>query len=435
MSWNFGTDADGTVGQAHVGSGFTIENTMPEGAEGAGGPLRFVINLRLNISAPDGPVMVGGNAALTLLTRPSADSNPGQLTSIEGPVWTGLINGSPAASLFSHPFVLSGAATPISGSTSVTNATVPVFQYNESVDSLGVRLEFDLTAGEKATFNGIFAALPTGGGVAGSSGLPGQYVISLCGTEPAVSEIELAMDVRPFFCPNPFYGFSHGALPIAIMGTDSFDTGNVVLSSVRLSRPDGKGGSIGSGPPLSSPWGPIGLPLDVGAPHDGDLCGCSDHHFDGIHDVLMFFRSEWINEQLDLGVFDPGDQVEVNLTGMLTSGEQFIARDCILIIGSWNASHTLQVRSDHPDTWVEVSPPDINLDEGGFGTFARGYDSPTSIVLTAQAPPEGFVFRGWRIKGVNRLITDQSLQLNLNGANRVVFPLYDQLPNSATVDP
>jgi hypothetical protein len=147
--------------------------------------------------------------------------------------------------------------------------------------------------------------LPTGGGVAGSSGLPGQYVISLCGTEPAVSEIELAMDVRPFFCPNPFYGFSHGALPIAIMGTDSFDTGNVVLSSVRLSRPDGKGGSIGSVPPLSSPWGPIGLPLDVGVPHDGDLCGCSDHHFDGIHDVLMFFRSEWINEQLDLGVFDP----------------------------------------------------------------------------------------------------------------------------------
>jgi hypothetical protein len=435
IAWNFGSDADGTSGQAHIGSGFTIENTVPEQPDADAGDLHFVITLKLDMIAPDGPALVGGNAGITLLTRPSPTSSPGELASLSGPVWNGIINGEDVAGLFPHPYSLTGTSTPGSGSTSVANGVVPAFAYAGHVESLSIRLEFSLTPGEKVTFNGIFAMMPVAEG-AGTTTMPGQYVIHLCGTSPAVTQVELPMDIKPGGCPNPFNRTSHGVLPVSLLGTDSLDIGNVVLSSVRMSRPDGMGGSIGNLAPHEGPPGPHSTYEDTGTPFDGELCECHNVGGDGITDLSMKFVSDDIVEELELEALPGGSVVEINLTGELTSGESFIARDCILLMPPHLTGDTLEVRTNLTGTWVNISVPDANLDAGGFGTaFSRTYSQNTMVMLSAQTWPGGPEFLGWRVKSHKQLVTSPTLKVRVSGATQSVEAVFSNAADGVVVDP
>lgn len=177
LSWNFNSDSDPSVGQASLGSTFTFENTMADLANPAANHLHVIITTTLPVSAPALPATFGGNAAMTLTIRPSDFGNDGELNATGGnPIWTYLINAASSANLYQSPFQLAGTSPAQGDSTLNTNQTLSAFQYNQPVNNVGIRLEFDLTPGEKVTFNGVFAFIPAPGaiGLFGLAGLVGM---------------------------------------------------------------------------------------------------------------------------------------------------------------------------------------------------------------------------------------------------------------------
>ena len=65
---------------------------------------------------------------------------------------------------------------------------------------------------------------PAGGG----EGLQGEALVSY------ELEIQVAIDIRPTSCPNPFMVGSKGVIPLAILGTADFDVTQIDPASVRL---------------------------------------------------------------------------------------------------------------------------------------------------------------------------------------------------------
>jgi hypothetical protein len=274
----------------------------------------------------------------------------------------------------------------------------------------------------------MFAMLPVAEG-AGTPQAPGNYVISLCGTAPAIQQVELPMDIKPGGCPNPFNPGSHGVLPVSLLGTTAIDIGNVILSSVRMTRPDGQGGFIGSLAPHEGPPGPHSTYDDTGTPFEGDECECHQAHGDGITDLSMKFVTDDIVDELELGDVPGGSVIEINLVGELTSGEEFIARDCIWIVPPQLTNGNLVVRSNRTDSWVDVSVADQYLDAGGFGpSFSRTYQPHSSVKLTAQTWPGGPAFKGWRLKSSKQLVTSQTLKVQVGGKAQTVEAVYDTGP-------
>src|SRR5438132_963056 len=49
-----------------------------------------------------------------------------------------------------------------------------------------------------------------------------------------VPQITIAIDIKPKSCPNPLNTNDQGVLPVAILGTDSFDVTKVDVSTIKL---------------------------------------------------------------------------------------------------------------------------------------------------------------------------------------------------------
>ncbi len=205
-----------------------------------------------------------------------------------------------------------------------------------------------------------------------------------------------SLDIKPGSCPNPLNRRSHGVLPVAVVGSDSFDAMQIDASSVVLKRADGVGGEVA---PNEGPPGPHSEFEDVATPFDGGACDCHEEAGDGITDLSMKFRTDDVVAALELGDLANGDEVELVVSGFLLDGTGFTtAGDCILIVpqGSSNA----RVGSDVRGTFVEVSPPDLNVDGSGFAYFLRSYNPGTVVTLTAPAVADNLPFQGWMIDGV-----------------------------------
>lgn len=150
------------------------------------------------------------------------------------------------------------------------------------------------------------------------------------------SGVAAPLDIKPGSCPNAFNRGSHGVLPVALVGTESFDVTQVDISSILLSRADGVGGSVA---PNEGPPGPHSVFEDVATPFDGELCDCHELQGDGILDLSMKFRTDDVVAALELDDFRRGDLVELVVTGILLDGTEFEAGDCILIVGgNWQSS-------------------------------------------------------------------------------------------------
>jgi hypothetical protein len=145
--------------------------------------------------------------------------------------------------------------------------------------------------------------------------------------------LEADLDVKPGSCPNPFNRHlfewtegtivnKGGVLPVAILGTASFDVDDIDVSTILL---EGVA-------PLSQGGGPT--VDDVSAPPvNGGGCQCTDAGPDGWDDLKMKFRS------LDIAaaIGDSEDDSRVlTLTGQLLNGTPFEASDCIKIVGGGN---------------------------------------------------------------------------------------------------
>ena|GEM_PF-2402891 len=215
-------------------------------------------------------------------------------------------------------------------------------------------------------------------------------------TRALALEPGVRLDIKPGSCPNSFNRNSHGVVPVALVGTESFDVTMVDIPTVRLSRTDGVGGEVA---PNEGPPGPHSVFEDVATPSTGEPCDC--HHLagDGIVDLSMKFRTDDVVEILELNDLGMGDELELIITGLLTDGTEFTsAGDCILIVP--RGVSNLIVTSSVPGVFIEVSPANLcNVDDSGFADFQRDYTSGTSVTLTAPEMLNDLVFSGWEVDG------------------------------------
>lgn len=129
-------------------------------------------------------------------------------------------------------------------------------------------------------------------------------------------EIQVALDLKPGSCPNPFNQRSNGVTPAAVLGTADFDVSTVDVSSLRLE------GSIV--PSLQ------GFE-DVSRPGIGPECPCSSEGPDGYLDLLLKIPTPALAGAL--GPLSVGQEVEVTLTGTLLDGTPLSGTDCLRAVG------------------------------------------------------------------------------------------------------
>ncbi len=136
------------------------------------------------------------------------------------------------------------------------------------------------------------------------------------------------LDIKPGSCPNPVNPRSKGVVPVALVGSTSFDVTVVDAASLTLARADGVGGSIA---PLSDARrARVG---DVATPFVGESCDCHESGGDGVLDLSLKFSTLDMSWALELDTLARGTIVELVLRGALLDGTTFEARDCIVIPG------------------------------------------------------------------------------------------------------
>ena len=131
-------------------------------------------------------------------------------------------------------------------------------------------------------------------------------------------QIEVYVDIKPGGCPNSLNLGSRGVLPVAILGTDDFDVGDVDFGSVRL---------VGVAPLRSSFE-------DVATPFTGittlDPNACHDLEGDGFLDLSLKFGTQEIVTAL--GAL-PACVLQLTLTGNLVDGTPIHGYDVMIVRG------------------------------------------------------------------------------------------------------
>jgi hypothetical protein len=130
-----------------------------------------------------------------------------------------------------------------------------------------------------------------------------------------IPPITATLDIHPTSCPNPFNlaGLGKGTLPVAIIGSETFDVSTIDVSTVELEG-----------------VAPIRSRIeDVNRPAGDDECACTSEGPDGIDDLTLKFSREAI--AATFGAVNNNDVITLTLTGELTDGTPFSISDCIII--------------------------------------------------------------------------------------------------------
>ena len=137
------------------------------------------------------------------------------------------------------------------------------------------------------------------------------------------------LDIKPGSCPNPVNPKSRGVVPMAVVGSESFDVADIDIDSLWL----GRGAVRAQVQPLMGPPGP-GITIDdVATPVGGGWCECAELGGDGIDDLLLKFDTVEMVAALELDTLQSGVVIKLTLSGTLLDGTPFTADDCILIPG------------------------------------------------------------------------------------------------------
>jgi len=174
--------------------------------------------------------------------------------------------------------------------------------------------------------------------------VPHQLTGSICGHQTSTGRCVIAdgraaqvcyltptLDVRPGLCPNPFgkrqiefavgsNPRTRGVLPVAVLGSETFDVTQIDLSTIRLEGVE----------PAMSVGGPKTGDIAT-APEDDSDCSCSNEGPDGFKDLTMEFPAAEIAAVVALGA--SGDETALTLTGTLYDGTPFEATDCVVFVG------------------------------------------------------------------------------------------------------
>lgn len=136
-----------------------------------------------------------------------------------------------------------------------------------------------------------------------------------------VGEVAVAVDIRPRQCPNRVRTEQRGNLPVAILGTASFDVRDIDIGSVRLA---------GVQPKVSrSKFRDVATPFEPFFGKD-DARDCTRSGTDGFEDLLMRFSNREVVRAL--GPVSDREVVVVPLTSELDDGTPIRGEDIIVII-------------------------------------------------------------------------------------------------------
>jgi hypothetical protein len=159
---------------------------------------------------------------------------------------------------------------------------------------------------------------------------------------PPPAVIPVSVDIKPGSCPNPFNLKSRGVLPVAILGTDTFDVAAIDAASIHLEGV----------PAIRSNYEDVTRPV-----MDGFPCECTTAGPDGFMDLTLKFNRPPIALKLwlDHGPLVKDQVLVLELTGNLLDGTPISGSDCVVI------------RGNIPDALI-ASQADINKD--GIVDFA-----------------------------------------------------------------
>ncbi len=152
-----------------------------------------------------------------------------------------------------------------------------------------------------------------------------EYEIALSGVVLAPI-MQLKLDIAPGKCPNLYNTNNNGHTKVAILGAADFDVHTINLSTIRISRVDGVGGSAAWDNPPPAKFQDVSRPYTGGAD-----CGCQTGGGDGFMDVEVKFKGQETTQALQLAGMAVGTVVPLKVTGQLNNGTQFVAYDCITI--------------------------------------------------------------------------------------------------------
>ena len=126
---------------------------------------------------------------------------------------------------------------------------------------------------------------------------------------PATAQEAVYVDIKPQSCPNPLNTKSRGVLPVAILGTATFDVTTIDVASILLE---------GVAPVRDSL-------IDVATPFDpAQPCDCDTLGADGNMDLTLKFKRQDIVAAL--GPVSDGDVITLTLTAT-----GIVGQDCVII--------------------------------------------------------------------------------------------------------
>ena len=129
------------------------------------------------------------------------------------------------------------------------------------------------------------------------------------------SVLTVPLDIKPGSCPNPVNVRSKGVIPVAVLGTYTFDVRNINPLSLRLEGVT----------PIRSAIVDVATPYDANTDNDG----CNELGDDGYEDLVLKFKTGEIVEAV--GEVADGDIVPLTLIGELIDETSFTGSDIILI--------------------------------------------------------------------------------------------------------
>lgn len=135
------------------------------------------------------------------------------------------------------------------------------------------------------------------------------FCLMLGAISSTVAQETVYLDIKPQSCPNPLNTNSKGVLPVAILGTATFDVTTIDVASILLAGVA----------PVRDSLEDVATPFDPVEPCDCDTLGP-----DGYLDLTLKFKTQDIVAAL--GLVNDGDEIVLTLTGTGIMGE-----DCVTI--------------------------------------------------------------------------------------------------------
>ena len=130
---------------------------------------------------------------------------------------------------------------------------------------------------------------------------------------------EVAIDIKPGYCPNLINVNSKGVLPVAVLGTYDLDVTQIDPASVRLMDVA----------PLRSNLEDVGTPFEPFVGKE-DAYDCNDFGPDTFMDLSLKFDTQTVLDVI--GDVNDGDVLVLELTGKLYDGNSIKGEDVVVIL-------------------------------------------------------------------------------------------------------